>query len=83
MKIPEVVQSLWLLFASKDVSHRTSKHAAVLLKRGKVIAFAMNQLGSRSSGSGFSDRTIHAEKNVIKALGDIRLLKGSIMFVTR
>ena len=60
-----------------------SVHVAVLMRRGKTLATAMNRNGSRSSGSGYSDRSIHAERNVIKELGDISKLRGASMLVMR
>ena len=63
--------------------HNTFLHCAVLLKRGKVIASAQNRIGSRSRGSGYSQQTIHAERAVVKALGDISLLKGAVLCVWR
>lgn len=62
---------------------RYSVHVAVLLKRGKVIASATNVNGSRSSGSGYSSRSIHAERNVVKQLGDVQALRGADMLVMR
>ena len=56
---------------------------AVLVKRGKVIASARNRYGTRSRGSGFSASSLHAEKNVVKELGDISQLRGADMFVMR
>lgn len=56
---------------------------AVLLKRGRPIAVATNKNGSRSSGSGYSDHSIHAERNVIKELGDISKLRDADMVVMR
>jgi hypothetical protein len=64
-------------------SHRTSIHLAVLVKRNKVIATATNKIGSRSRGAGWSDYTIHAEKNVVKELGDLEQLRGATMYVIR
>lgn len=58
-------------------------HVAVLVKRGKILASATNRNGSRSSGSGYGDRSIHAERNVVKALGDIQELRGADMYVMR
>jgi hypothetical protein len=69
--------------ARKNSKHRTSLHKAVIVKRGKIIAEATNQVGSRSSGAGFSDNTIHAEKAVIKKLGDFSKLKGADLYVFR
>jgi len=65
------------------MSHTTSVHVAVIVKRGKILAEASNRIGSRSSGSGYSKNTIHAEKNVVKALGDISLLRGADMYIMR
>jgi deoxycytidylate deaminase len=62
---------------------RYSVHMAVLVKRGKVIASAYNRNGSRSSGSGYTDRSIHAERNVVKELGDISKIRGATMYVMR
>lgn len=62
---------------------RAYVHIAVLMRRGKVLAKATNKNGSRSSGSGYSDRSIHAEKNVVKELGDIRQLCGADLYVMR
>lgn len=64
-------------------SHTTSIHLAVLIKRNKVIASATNKIGSRTSGSGYSNYTIHAEKNVVKELGDLEHLRGATMYVIR
>jgi hypothetical protein len=64
-------------------THPGSVHVAFLIKRGKIIAEASNKFGSRSSGSGYSDRSIHAERNVIKNVGDIRTIRGADMYVVR
>jgi hypothetical protein len=64
-------------------SHNTSIHVAILIKRNKVIATATNKIGSRSRGAGWSDYTIHAEKNVIKEIGNIDLIRGATMYVFR
>lgn len=54
-----------------------------MVKRGQILAWASNAVGTRSRGSGYSERTIHAERNAVKALGDIRLLRGADMYVFR
>lgn len=64
-------------------SHNVHHHVAVIVKRGKVIAESHNKLGSRSRGSGFSDQTIHAERAVVKELGDISKLRGASLCVWR
>lgn len=63
--------------------HTTHYHVAVIVKRGKVIAQANNKVGTRSRGCGFSDRTIHAERAVVKQLGDISKLRGASLCVWR
>lgn len=63
--------------------HLTSIHQAVLVKRGKILAVANNRIGSRKRGCGYSEFTIHAEKNVVKSLGDISKLRGCDMYVMR
>ena len=60
---------------------RNSVHVAIVVMRGKVLAAATNRNGSRSSGSGYSNHSIHAEKNVVKQLGDISRLRGADMYV--
>jgi hypothetical protein len=63
--------------------HNTFLHVAALVKRGKVIAVAQNRVGSRSKGSGYSNQTIHAERAVVKKLGDISKLKDATLCVWR
>ena len=63
--------------------HNTFLHIAALVKRGKVIAVAQNRVGSRSRGSGYSSQTIHAERAVVKKLGDISKLKDATLCVWR
>ncbi len=62
----------------------TSLHVAALYGRGKtLLGLATNRVGSRSSGAGFSNQTIHAERAVMKAVGDVSLLKGATLVVIR
>ncbi len=63
--------------------HKTQAHVAILLQRGKVLAVASNAIGSRSKGSGYQERTIHAERAVIKKVGDISKLNGAVLVVIR
>ena len=65
------------------LSHCTSVHIAVVVSRGKIIADATNRVGTRSKGAGYSNYTIHAEKNVVKKLGDNNRLKDADMYVIR
>jgi len=65
------------------MKHNASLHRAVLVKRGRIIAEATNNYGSRSRGSGYSRSSIHAEKNVVKELGDISKIRGADMYIMR
>jgi hypothetical protein len=58
-------------------------HIAVLMKRGKILEIASNFVGSRQGGCGYDDRSIHAERAVIKKMGDNTKLSGAIMIVIR
>lgn len=59
-------------------------HVAMIFGRGKnLLAMAMNKVGSRSSGAGFSACMIHAERAVLKRVGDISKLRGATMVVIR
>lgn len=64
-------------------SEVTSFHVAMLVKRGKILRIASNRVGSRSQGCGFSNYTIHAERNVVKELGDVSQLKECDLYVMR
>ena len=63
--------------------HNTFLHVAVVIRRGKVLAMAYNRAGNRSKGSGYSTHTLHAEKAVVKKLGDISKLKDATLCVWR
>lgn len=63
--------------------HKTSFHSATLYRRGKPIMTARNSVGSRSRGCGYSDQTIHAERAVVKRLGDLSQLNGCVLVVLR
>lgn len=66
----------------KDV-HRTSYHVARILRRGRIIAQARNTIGTRSRGSGWDDQSLHAERAVVKSLGDVSQLRGCTLEVVR
>lgn len=67
----------------KQKKHNTHLHRAVIVKRGKILAEATNNVGSRSMGAGFSNSTIHAERAVVKKLGDTNKLRGADLYVFR
>lgn len=68
---------------NKREAHNAELHLAILVKRGRIVASAMNRYGTRSRGSGFARSSLHAEKNVVKELGDISRLRGCDMMVVR
>jgi hypothetical protein len=55
----------------------------VITLRNKLLAVGHNAVGSRSKGAGYSDHTIHAERAVVKNLGDLSLLRGATLIVYR
>lgn len=63
--------------------HLSTFHQAMIVRRSKILAIAHNSIGSRSKGAGYSDMTIHAERAVVKRLGDISQLRGATMYVVR
>ena len=60
-----------------------SVHVAFIIKHKKILAVAANKVGSRSNGSGYSAKSLHAEKAVVKALGDMSQLRGATLIVIR
>lgn len=58
-------------------------HVALLYRRGKLLAWATNFLGSRTKGCGYDHLTIHAERAVLKKVGDTDKLAGAILIVVR
>ena len=65
-------------------NHRANLHIAMLISRGrKVLAISTNAIGSRSRGCGYSEKTIHAERAVLKKVGNTNLLRGAMMIVIR
>lgn len=82
--LPETVLSAIDSRKSASTSkHHSFSHIAVIHRRGRVMAIASNTVGSRSRGCGFSDYTIHAERAVIKKLGDNTMLKDAVLVVVR
>ncbi len=56
---------------------------ARITRRRKVIAEARNTIGTRSRGCGWDDQSLHAERAVVKRLGDISQLNGCTLEVVR
>ena len=81
-KIPDLVETIWASYQYKVPKHKTSVHIAVVIHKNKVISVGQNRVGSRSRGLGFSDRTIHAERDALKQV-DHKCLEGSVMYVAR
>jgi len=63
--------------------HTTHYHQATIIKRNKVLAIGHNSVGTRSKGIGYSRQTIHAERAVVRNLGDLSLLRGATLIVYR
>jgi hypothetical protein len=65
--------------------HTTKLHIAIIVKRGKILAEATNKVASRSNGAASrgSQNYIHAERNVLRTLGDNNKLRGADMYVMR
>jgi hypothetical protein len=63
--------------------HNTEFHTAIVRRRNKIIATSRNTLGTRSRGSGWDDQSLHAERAVVKRLGDISQLRGCTLEVIR
>jgi hypothetical protein len=64
-------------------SEKTSFHLAMIVKRGQILKMASNRIGTRSRGCGYADYTIHAERNVMKQLGDTNKIRGCDLYVMR
>lgn len=63
--------------------HNIEFHTATLRRRNKIIATSRNTIGTRSRGSGWDDQSLHAERAVVKSLGDISQLRGCTLEVVR
>lgn len=63
--------------------HNTEYHVATIYRRRRPIATSRNKIGTRSRGSGWDDLSLHAERAVVKALGDISQLRGCTLEVVR
>ena len=63
----------------------TKLHIAILVKRGKIIAEATNKVASRSNGAATrgSQNFIHAERNLMRVIGDYNKLRGADIYVMR
>ena len=69
----------------KTAIHRNYKlHIAFLYnKKGELIGKSTNKVGTRSRGAGYSEYTIHAERAVLKLVGDYTNLKDATLVVIR
>ena len=52
-------------------------HLAAIVKRGKVLATATNRYGTRSRFAGACRSSYHAEKSVVRELGNLTQLAPS------
>ena len=66
------------------MAHETKLHIAIIVKRGKILAEATNKVASRSNGAASrgSRNYIHAERNVLRTLGDTSKLRGADMYLS-
>ncbi len=73
------------LYLRQDKSRKLNfLHIAIIIGRGgRIIATASNREGSRSCGCGYSEYSIHAERAVLKKVGDLTKLRGATMIVVR
>jgi deoxycytidylate deaminase len=81
--IREVVDrhlSFATLYGKTNLKH---VHVALVYRRGKLLAVATNFVGSRARGCGYDHRTIHAERAVLKKVGDTDKLDGATLIVIR
>ena len=81
--VKEVVEdhiSFETLYGKTNLKH---VHVALLYRRGKLLGVATNFIGSRNKGCGYDHRTIHAERAVLKKVGDTTKLLGAILIVIR
>lgn len=71
--------------SSLSLSNPKKLHIAIVVKRGKILASASNKVASRSNGAATrgSQNYIHAEKNLLRVLGDNSKLKGADVYVMR
>lgn len=81
--VVQILQQAIHIEASWDKTTIRSIHFAIVMKRGKVLDVACNAIGSRTRGCGYTNRTIHAERAVLKKVGDHTKLDGAIMIVIR
>ena len=63
--------------------HNTEFHVATIYRRHRPIAISRNKIGTRSRGCGWDDQSLHAERAVVKSLGDISQLRGCTLEVVR
>jgi deoxycytidylate deaminase len=61
--------------------HCTNNHVAMIFHGRKVLAIGQNRIQSR--GRGKHSKTIHAEADAIRSLGDHQKLRGSRLVVIR
>ena len=63
--------------------HNTNFHYAEIYRRNKLLASSRNSIGTRSRGCGWSNQSLHAERAVVKRLGDVSQLRGCVLVVVR
>lgn len=79
----ELIESVISIESISMKTNLRQVHIAILIKRGKILDIASNFVGSRNSGCGYDNRTIHAERAVLKKVGDTTKLAGATLIVIR
>ena len=66
-------------------AHATKFHLAIVVRRGRILASATNKEASRTNGAATrgSQNFIHAERNLLRTIGDYGKLRGSDVYVMR
>ena len=66
-------------------THSTKFHIAIAVKRGRILATGTNKVASRTNGASSrgSQNFIHAEKKLIRNLGDYNKLRGADIYIMR
>ena len=70
-------------YLKMSMVNKINVHIALIVQHGRILAEATNKEGTRSRGSGYSTLTIHAERNVVKQLGNIERLRDADLYVMR
>jgi len=79
--VSHLIQEHVCMASCRMKTNMRNTHVAFIIKRGKVLGVATNQLGSRTRGCGYDERTIHAERAVIKHVGHTKLMGATLIVI--